>query len=150
MAASLFTRFLYSETGPLTTHFWGPVANWGFVIAGINDRNKPPEKISRNMTAVLFVYSLMFMRFAWKVIPRNYLLFACHFSNCHAQAYLLYRKYSEPVVAKPGEMSEQLISKLRGEKADLFAKPSYGQTGQTIKPSEVEQAVYGTLKQSNK
>lgn len=22
-----------SETGPKTTHFWGPVANWGFVLA---------------------------------------------------------------------------------------------------------------------
>jgi len=22
-----------SEHGPKTTHFWGPVANWGFVVA---------------------------------------------------------------------------------------------------------------------
>ena len=22
-----------SEAGPKTTHFWGPVANWGFVVA---------------------------------------------------------------------------------------------------------------------
>ena len=25
--------FINSPTGPMTTHFWGPVANWGFVIA---------------------------------------------------------------------------------------------------------------------
>lgn len=25
--------FINSPTGPKTTHFWGPVANWGFVIA---------------------------------------------------------------------------------------------------------------------
>lgn len=25
------------------------------------------------------------MRFAWKVQPRNYLLFACHATNCTAQ-----------------------------------------------------------------
>ncbi len=25
--------FLNSPTGPKTTHFWGPVANWGFVLA---------------------------------------------------------------------------------------------------------------------
>ena len=27
------------------------------------------------------VYSALFMRFAWAIQPRNYLLFACHFSN---------------------------------------------------------------------
>jgi len=25
--------FINSPTGPKTTHFWGPVANWGFVVA---------------------------------------------------------------------------------------------------------------------
>ena len=30
---------------------------------------------------VLCVYSALFMRFAWAVQPRNYLLFACHASN---------------------------------------------------------------------
>jgi hypothetical protein len=25
--------FLNSPVGPKTTHFWGPVANWGFVLA---------------------------------------------------------------------------------------------------------------------
>lgn len=39
------------------------------------------------LPAVLFspprrcVYSALFMRFAWAIQPRNYLLFACHFSN---------------------------------------------------------------------
>ena len=31
--------------------------------------------------AVLCAYSGLFMRFAWKVQPRNGLLFACHFTN---------------------------------------------------------------------
>jgi len=34
--ASMFTKFrtwMKSPTGPKTTHFWGPVANWGFVVA---------------------------------------------------------------------------------------------------------------------
>ena len=35
--------FINSPVGPKTTHFWGPVANWGFVLAGILDANKPPE-----------------------------------------------------------------------------------------------------------
>ncbi len=81
-----------SPVGPKTSHFWGPVANWGFVLAGILDSNKPPEMISSRMTAVLFVYSCMFMRFALRVTPKNYLLFSCHLSNASCQAYLLYRK----------------------------------------------------------
>ena len=59
--------FLNSPVGPKTTHFWGPVANWGFVVAGVLDANKPPEQISTRMTATLFCYSCMFMRFALRV-----------------------------------------------------------------------------------
>jgi hypothetical protein len=39
----------------------------------------------------LSVYSLLFMRFAWMVQPRNYLLLACHASNETAQLYQLQR-----------------------------------------------------------
>lgn len=37
------------------------------------------------------VYSLLFMRFAWEVKPRNYLLLACHFCNEAVQCYQLSR-----------------------------------------------------------
>ncbi|KAL0397245.1 UNVERIFIED_CONTAM: Mitochondrial pyruvate carrier 1 [Sesamum calycinum] len=82
-----FKAFLNSPVGPKTTHFWGPVANWGFVIAGLVDTKKPPEMISGNMTAAMCVYSALFMRFAWMVQPRNYLLLACHASNESVQLY---------------------------------------------------------------
>ena len=29
--------FINSPVGPKTSHFWGPFANWGFVVAGIMD-----------------------------------------------------------------------------------------------------------------
>ena len=77
-------NFINSPVGPKTIHFWGPVANWGFVIAGILDMNKPMEMISERMTMTLMLYSCMFMRFAWRIVPRNYLLFACHFCNASA------------------------------------------------------------------
>ena len=70
-----------SPIGPMTIHFWGPMANWGLVIAGILDMNKPMDRVSLKMTSVLCFYSCLFMRFAWMVQPRNYLLFACHFCN---------------------------------------------------------------------
>ncbi|KAI8345171.1 mitochondrial pyruvate carrier [Mortierella sp. GBAus27b] len=69
----------------MRTHFWGPVANWGLPLAAIADFKKDPELISGKMTAALSVYSVLFMRFAWMVQPRNYLLFACHATNEVAQ-----------------------------------------------------------------
>jgi len=43
---------------------------------------------------VLALYSALFMRFAWMVKPRNYLLAACHVANESAQLTQLYRKKS--------------------------------------------------------
>ncbi|CAO2577188.1 Mitochondrial pyruvate carrier 1 [Lemmus lemmus] len=53
----------------MSTHFWGPVANWGLPVAAINDMKKSPEIISGKMTFALCCYSLTFMRFAYKVQP---------------------------------------------------------------------------------
>ncbi|XP_012060478.1 PREDICTED: mitochondrial pyruvate carrier 1 isoform X2 [Atta cephalotes] len=63
----------------MSTHFWGPVANWAIPIAAIADIQRDPKYISGKMTFA------MFMRFAIKVQPRNMLLFACHFVNEGAQ-----------------------------------------------------------------
>lgn len=43
------------------------------------------------LSVALIVYSLLFMRFALKVQPRNMLLFACHFTNETAQIIQLSR-----------------------------------------------------------
>jgi mitochondrial pyruvate carrier 1 len=100
-----------------STHFWGPVANWGIPIAAMADIKKDPKFISGKMTlgmcahmhnilsaryktepnkyfclvTALCLYSMIFMRFAWKVQPRNLLLFACHFTNEAAQLTQGYR-----------------------------------------------------------
>ena len=60
-------------------------------MAAIADFKKDPELISGKMTGALTVYSLLFMRFAWMVQPRNYLLFACHATNETAQLVQGYR-----------------------------------------------------------
>ncbi|KAJ8752019.1 hypothetical protein K2173_001045 [Erythroxylum novogranatense] len=89
-----FKAFLNSPVGPRTSHFWGPIANWGFVAAGLADTKKPPEMIKvldYYFAAVMCTYSLLFMRFAWMVQPRNYLLLACHASNETVQLYQLSR-----------------------------------------------------------
>ncbi|KAL3145311.1 hypothetical protein ABBQ38_001571 [Trebouxia sp. C0009 RCD-2024] len=89
--ASKLGAFWSSPTGPQTTHFWGPVANWGFVIAGVADTQKDASLLSPNMTGAMCVYSALFMRFALAIKPRNYLLFACHAANETVQLYNLQR-----------------------------------------------------------
>ncbi len=52
---------------------------------------KPAETISVQMTTVLCGYSLLFMRFAWMVTPRNYFLLVTHMCNEAVQSYQLSR-----------------------------------------------------------
>eukprot|EP01116_Phalansterium_solitarium_P006962 TRINITY_DN1940_c0_g1_i1.p1 TRINITY_DN1940_c0_g1~~TRINITY_DN1940_c0_g1_i1.p1 ORF type:complete len:112 (-),score=0.69 TRINITY_DN1940_c0_g1_i1:165-500(-) len=87
----------------LSTHFWGPLANWGFVIAGLVDMGKSPEVISGPQTTALCIYSGLFMRFAWRVQPRNYLLLACHTANETVQLTQLSRKIRYDYFQKPAE-----------------------------------------------
>lgn len=87
------TAFFHPEHGWKTTHFWGPVANWGLVLAAVKDSTHGPEMVSLPMTGSLCIYSALFMRFALVVQPRNYLLFACHLFNEGAQLYQFQRGY---------------------------------------------------------
>jgi len=43
------------------------------------------------MTGALIAYSATFMRYAFAVTPRNYLLFGCHVVNFGAQVTQMYR-----------------------------------------------------------
>ncbi|KDR84974.1 hypothetical protein GALMADRAFT_83217 [Galerina marginata CBS 339.88] len=88
MASTFFTwlRSPASREYFFSTHFWGPVANWGLPLAALSDLRKDEEVISGTMTTALACYSFVFMRFAWMVKPRNYLLFACHATNATAQS----------------------------------------------------------------
>ncbi|KAI4290588.1 MAG: hypothetical protein L6R35_000151 [Caloplaca aegaea] len=69
-----------------STHFWGPVSNFGIPIAAIADIQKDPELISGRMTSALTLYSATFMRYSMAVSPKNYLLFACHLINFGSQS----------------------------------------------------------------
>ncbi|OWB54372.1 hypothetical protein B5S28_g219 [[Candida] boidinii] len=84
-AVSKFTSQIFTKETlkyVFTTHFWGPVSNFGIPIAAMMDlQNKSPDLISGPMTGSLIVYSLVFMRYSLAVKPQNYLLFGCHFIN---------------------------------------------------------------------
>lgn len=74
-----------------TTHFWGPVSNFGIPVAAVLDLKKDPELISGPMTGSLILYSLVFMKYSVAISPKNYLLFGCHFVNECAQLAQGYR-----------------------------------------------------------
>ncbi|WRT66279.1 uncharacterized protein IL334_003232 [Kwoniella shivajii] len=101
-----------------STHFWGPVANWGLPLAALSDIvNRDEESISGVMSPTLAAYSMIFMRFAWRVQPRNYLLFACHATNATAQLvqearFLNYwhfggREKQHPIASKVDDVAEK-------------------------------------------
>ncbi|XP_066213873.1 mitochondrial pyruvate carrier 1-like protein [Saccopteryx leptura] len=78
-----------------STHFWGPMGNWGLPLAALKDMEASPDIISGRMTMALIFYSMAFMRFAYRVQPRNLLLMACHGTNVvvqsvQAKRYLTY------------------------------------------------------------
>ncbi|KAI0394799.1 UPF0041-domain-containing protein [Xylariaceae sp. FL0594] len=77
-----------------STHFWGPVSNFGIPVAAVVDAQKSPELISGHMTLALCIYSATFMRYALAVQPKNYLLFLCHFINEGSQLTQGYRYLS--------------------------------------------------------
>jgi len=91
MSASVMS-FLTGPMGPTTTHFWGPVANWGLSLSGMYDAAyQGPEIINERMCATQVVYSGLFMRFAWAIQPRNFILLGCHTANVAAQTNQLRR-----------------------------------------------------------
>lgn len=90
---SLASRLFSKETLKYmcTTHFWGPVSNFGIPLAAMMDLKKDPALILGPMTGSLVVYLLVFMRFATAVKPWNPLLFGCHVVNEGAQLAQGYR-----------------------------------------------------------
>lgn len=90
-----------------TTHFWGPVSNFGIPIAAVLDlRNKPADTISGPMTGALFFYSAVFMKYALAVSPKNYLLFGCHVINECAQFGQALRYVNYHYIASPTAVTD--------------------------------------------
>ncbi|CAI9113099.1 OLC1v1013638C3 [Oldenlandia corymbosa var. corymbosa] len=69
-----FRAFLNSPVGPKTTHFWGPVGNWGFILAGLADTQKPPELISGPMTGDGVIdcnLEILIKRLCYRILKRT-------------------------------------------------------------------------------
>lgn len=78
-AGGAFRRFLNSETGPRTIHFWAPCMKWALVIAGANEMTRPVEKVSATQQLSLFATGAIWTRWALIIKPKNYLLASVNF-----------------------------------------------------------------------
>lgn len=76
---NLLRTFWRSPTGPKTIHFWAPTMKWALVLAGINDFNRPVEKLSGTQNLSLLATGLVWTRWSFVIKPRNYLLASVNF-----------------------------------------------------------------------
>jgi hypothetical protein len=74
-----FRRFLNSETGPKTIHFWAPFMKWALVIAGANEMTRPVENVSALQQLSLFATGAIWTRWSLIIKPKNYLLASVNF-----------------------------------------------------------------------
>ncbi|KAH3674621.1 hypothetical protein WICMUC_003167 [Wickerhamomyces mucosus] len=110
--SSAFQRFLRSETGPLTVHFWAPVLKWGLVIAGINDMNRPVEKVSGVQNLSLLATGTIWTRWSFVIKPKNYLLASVNFFLSLTAGYQLGRiiKYRHEQGDSAGQVVDYIIN----------------------------------------
>ncbi|KAK7208350.1 hypothetical protein BZA70DRAFT_273511 [Myxozyma melibiosi] len=72
-------KYMQSETGPKTIHFWAPVMKWALVFAGISDLNRPVETLSGTQQIALFATGAIWTRWCLIIKPKNYLLASVNF-----------------------------------------------------------------------
>lgn len=77
--SSAFARFMASETGPRTVHFWAPVMKWALVFAGANEMTRPVDKVSPTQQLSLFATGAIWTRWSMIIKPKNYLLASVNF-----------------------------------------------------------------------
>lgn len=124
--ASKFQRFLNSETGPRTVHFWAPVFKWSLVIAGFNDTQRPVEKISGTQQIALFCTGAIWTRWAGFVIrPKNYLLASVNFFLGGVAGYQLIRiaNYRTSLGDSPAQVFKYILSGDVDAASDANAAP---------------------------
>lgn len=116
--ASKFSRFLQSETGPKTVHFWAPVFKWALVFAGLNDIQRPVEKISGTQQVALFATGAIWTRWAGFVIrPRNPLLASVNFFLGGVAGYQLLRivKFRLDAGDSPKQVFDYIVAGKTGD-----------------------------------
>ncbi|ODQ59820.1 hypothetical protein WICANDRAFT_62407 [Wickerhamomyces anomalus NRRL Y-366-8] len=118
--SSAFARFMASETGPKTVHFWAPVLKWALVIAGINDISRPVEKVSGTQNLSLLATGTIWTRWSFVIKPKNYLLASVNFFLAGTAGYQISRiiNYRKSEGDSPREIVNYLINGPQKPKID--------------------------------
>lgn len=97
------------------------------------------------MTLALLGYSGIFMRYAFAVTPRNYLLFGCHFVNFGAQSTQAYRYVNYWYMGGNEKKLEQGLGNAEGKAEDMAQK-----AGGAVKDAaaQVQQSAKGVVDQA--
>nr|POE59130.1 mitochondrial pyruvate carrier 3 [Quercus suber] len=77
---SAISKFLNSNVGPKTVHFWAPIMKWGLVLAGAADFARPAESLSLTQNAALMATGLIWTRWCFVIKPRNVFLASVNFA----------------------------------------------------------------------
>lgn len=120
--ASKFSRFMASETGPKTIHFWAPVFKWVLVIAGLSDAQRPVEKVSGTQQLALLGTGVIWTRWAgFAIKPRNYLLASVNFFLGGVAGYQVFRivNYRRSEGDSAGQVVKYIFN---GKTADQLAQ----------------------------
>lgn len=117
-----FKRFLNSETGPRTVHFWAPTLKWGLVIAGISDMNRPVNKLSATQSLSLLATGLVWARWSFVITPKNYLLASVNIFLACTAGYQVSRIVNYRL--ENGDTLQQVFKYMFTSQESVKSKPS--------------------------
>ncbi|CEP62599.1 mitochondrial pyruvate carrier family protein LALA0_S05e09208g [Lachancea lanzarotensis] len=106
-AGGAFRRFLNSETGPKTVHFWAPTLKWALVFAGISDIQRPVDKLSGIQNLSLLATGVIWTRWSFVIKPKNMLLASVNFFLAGTAGYQLSRIWNYRM--QQGDSSMQAV-----------------------------------------
>lgn len=94
---------------------------WGLVIAGINDIQRPVEKISGTQQIALFATGAIWTRWCMIIKPKNFLLASVNFFLGTVAGYQLSRVYRhQKTIGFTG--SEAVLNIIKGQTGPSQAK----------------------------
>ncbi|KAF5097223.1 hypothetical protein DV451_003921 [Geotrichum candidum] len=96
--ASKFARFMNSETGPKTIHFWRPV-----------------ESMSGTQQLALLATGVIWTRWCLIIKPKNYLLASVNFFLGTVAGYQVFRIYNYQREVKQLTVGESILAMVKTE-----------------------------------
>lgn len=107
-------------------HFWAPVFKWSLVIAGLNDIQRPVEKLSGTQQLALFATGAIWTRWAgFAIKPRNYLLASVNFFLGGVAGYQLIRivNYRRSLGDNTGQVFHYILNGTTNTNTEAVSEP---------------------------